>query len=479
MDFYKLAFGCWLLAGCASDAQTPAGTGGFIGNGGAIGNGGIVGSGGAIGNGGTAGNGGAIGNGGIVGSGGAIGNGGTIGTGGTPTSGGAGGGGDDPNKACGTTSLLTIPADPSERGPWVVGVQTVTIGRLTAEITYPAKPGSEAGKSEATYDIRDWLPKSPTQSAQYTPIADSESPAVKPIGGKLFRDLPIDDAHGPYPLVIFMHGTASFRIASGTLITQWASRGFVVIAADYPGLMLADQLCSAGCGCQASGNADYPGDISAQIAAVKAGTGPLAFLAGHVDTTRIGLSGHSVGGCTVAALTKDPAVQVVMPLSAAAPTPTSASLKSTLYVSGMSDTVFNYATGSGIGNVVCPNATGSVSDAYTASASSDTLKKRLVGVTGGGHLVPTDLCQKNADGNNAITVLHNHHYCAVDSVAIIGLPALFDCGAADFDWQIGMKDVDYATTAALEETLMCQDRKAAFANLKTALTTIGDFKEAP
>jgi hypothetical protein len=41
-----------------------------------------------------------------------------------------------------------------------------------------------------------------------------------------------------------------------------------------------------------------------------------------------------------------------------------------------------------------------------------------------------------------------------------------------------MKDVDYATTAALEETLTCRDRSAAFANMRTALPSIGDFKEA-
>ena len=91
---------------------------------------------------------------------------------------------------------------------------------------------------------------------------------------------------------------------------------------------------------------------------------------------------------------------------------------------------------------------------------------------------PTDLCQKNADGNNAIQVLHNHHYCGVDAVAIVGLPTLFDCGANNFDWQTGVKDVAYASTAAFEETLTCQDRSAAFANIQTAQPSIGDFKEA-
>jgi len=371
-----------------------------------------------------------------------------------------------------------VPDDTSARGPWVVGVKTVHIGRLTVEVTYPAAAGSEAGKQETTYDVRDWLPKNPTQASNFTPIMDSESPAVKPVGGKLFRDLPLDETHGPYPVIIFMHGTASFRIASGTIQTLWASRGFVVLAADYPGLMLADQLCSAGCGCQASGMADYPGDFKAQVDALKAPSGEVAFLMGHVDTNHIGFSGHSVGGCTVAASAGTQGASVIIPLNSTAPTAASTGLKSTMYISGMADTVFAYKTGLSLGNAVCPMAQNAVNDGYNASAGPPDVKKRLVGVTDGGHLTPTDLCQKNAEGNNAITVLHNHHYCGVDAVAIVGLPTLFDCGANGFDWQVGVKDVGYASTAAFEETLQCRDRTAAFANIKTANPTIGDFQEA-
>jgi hypothetical protein len=486
MTLVRAALGCLLLAACAGNDSGggpltgSGGLGGVTGNGG---NGGVSGSGsgangGVIANGG---NGGVIGNG---GNGGVIGNG---GNGGVITNGGASGagaggqgvGGGGTSVGCSGTTLLSIPTDPSVRGPWVVGVRTVTVGRLTAEIFYPAEPGSEQGKPEVTYDIRAWLPKNAVQNiAGYTPIADSESPAVQPIGGKLFRDVPIDASHGPYPAVIFMHGTASFRIASGSTITQWASRGFVVVGADYPGLMLADQLCTAGCGCTA-GTANYASDIQGQITALTTPSGDLAFLGNHVDMSRIALSGHSVGGCTVSGLAADSNVQLIMPLSSDATTPTSSTLKSILYFSGMSDTVFTYATGlGGVGDLVCPGAAGTVTTAYTNSAGPPAVKKRLVGVTGGGHLVPTDLCQKNADNNNAIQVLHNHHYCGVDAVAVVGLPALFDCGAAGFDWQAGVKDLNYASTAALEETLMCQDRTAQFASLKTNLPTVGDFKEA-
>ncbi|HVW23732.1 MAG TPA: hypothetical protein VHC69_00080 [Polyangiaceae bacterium] len=501
--------GSLLLACSNSNGGGGAGAGGYL-NGGGLPNGGApiggtVGAGGAggVGNGdGGVGNGGsAIGNGGsVVGNGGSvIGNGGTItgnggsvtgnggsGNGGAGAGGGAGGGTITSAMGCQGQNLAVVPDDTSARGPWVVGVQTVHVPRssahanenLTIEITYPAAPGSEAGKPEATYDVRDWLPKNPTQPSNYTPIADSESPAVTPIGGNLFRGLPIDATHGPYPVIIFMHGTASFRIASGTIQTLWASRGFVVVAADYPGLMLADQLCSAGCGCQPSGAADYPSDFQQQMSALMSPSGELAFLAGHLDMGHVGYAGHSVGGCTVAAQAASVGAQVVIPLSSAAPITAGGMIKSAMFISGMSDTVFNYASGSGLGNIVCPGATGAVTDAYNSTMLSGG-EKRLVGVTNGGHLTPTDLCQKNSDGNNAIQVLHNHHWCGVDSVAVVGLPTLFDCGANNFDWTVGVKDVGYATTAAFEEVLTCHpERATTITNMMTAQPTIGDFKES-
>ena len=58
---------------------------------------------------------------------------------------------------CGSP-LLPVPSDPGVRGPWKVGVQTVTIGRLTVEITYPAQPGSESGMPEVTYNASAFLP---------------------------------------------------------------------------------------------------------------------------------------------------------------------------------------------------------------------------------------------------------------------------------------------------------------------------------
>jgi hypothetical protein len=390
------------------------------------------------------------------------------------------GGGDDASSGEGGTAncgsnLLPVPADPGVRGPWKVGVRTATVGRLTVEVMYPAQPGSEAGKAIATYDIRKWLP-----GTEGMKVPDADSPAVTALGGDFFRDLPIDAAHGLYPVIINIHGTASFRIANGSTLAQWASRGFVVLSADYPGLDLTDELASTiDCHLPTSGMQDVPGDVTAQINALTTPTGDLAFLAGHVDTNRLGITGHSQGACITATLTTDPHVQVVVPMAGSVAVNMSSTLKGLMFIAGVDDKVIGYNTPLGtIGNVVCTQGNLQQSDtgAYTASPGPPGVRKRLVGITGGGHLVPTDLCQTNAQGKNAIQEANADGVCGINDAVVIGLPALFDCGT--IDWKTGVHDVNYASTAAFEEVLMCRDHTAEFANLTTALPDVGDFKEA-
>jgi dienelactone hydrolase len=372
---------------------------------------------------------------------------------------------------CAAMTSLPVPDDPTVRGPWPVGVRTVTIGRLTVEVLYPGAPGSEQGKPEATYDVRAWLPE-----RERSKVPDANSPAVKPIGGKLFRDLPIDPEHGPYPVVLFVHGTASFRIASGSTMTHWASRGFVVLAADYPGMFLADMLGpTLDCLLPTTGPQDVPGDINTQIQALSAPSAGLDFLAGKVDLSRVGLSGHSQGGCITATLSTLANVRIVIPMAGSAAAPPSPSLRSVMYIGGIEDKVIGYNLPL-IGNVVCPLFSFSSTGAYQASPGPPQVTKRLVGIAGGGHLVMTDLCQTNALGRNAIQEAQADGVCGINSAVIIGLPAIFDCGTIDM--ATGINAVNYASTAALEEALMCKDRSAQFANMKTNIPNITDFHEA-
>ncbi len=384
--------------------------------------------------------------------------------------------------ACGSTKLLAVPDDPSARGPWDVGVRTATVGRLTVEVFYPAQPGSTTGVAEVTYDLRQWLPKD-----QQAKVPNMYATPLAPIGGHLFRGVPIDSNYGPYPVVVAIHGTASMRVASISAYSQWASRGFVVASADYPGIVLTDELCatadcaSASKSCGTVGKQDITGDVTTQITALTTPTADLAFLMGHIDMTRIGITGHSQGACVAASLSGDPNVEIVMPMAGSLNVVTSSTLKSLIYIAGMADTVIGYSSDK-IGNFVCVPASGqkgatSDTGAYTASPGPP-VTKRLVGITGGGHLVVTDLCQDNSRMNNAIQEAKADSVCGIGTaVDGIGLTTLFDCGTAKL--ADGVKAVNYASTAALEETLHCQNRSSQFTNLKTALPVVGDFQHMP
>ena len=312
------------------------------------------------------------------------------------------------------------------------------------------------------------------------------------IGKHMYRDVPLDAGHGPYPVVVFIHGTSSFRIASGSVNAHWASRGFVVLAADYPGMFLGDLLCNTpgaeptGCNgkCTASGAQDVAGDVKTQVDALNAGTGDLAFLSKHLDAlTRLGISGHSQGACLAAGETVLPNVQIVIPMTGSVPVmaPTTASsLKQVMFIAGKDDTVIGYDSLL-IGNWVCPPGSVSNMDAYTRSSGPPDVTKSIVGITGGGHLVPTDLCQTNAQGRNAIQEAKLDGVCGIDGAVLIGLTAIFDCGKIDMPdrWRGGGSRSAYASTAALEQTLMCKDRKAALDNMQTNVPVIGDYKHEP
>jgi hypothetical protein len=346
---------------------------------------------------------------------------------------------------CGSTTLLTIPDDPSARGPWPVGAKTVTVAGLTTEIWYPAKPGCEAGKDKVTYDIREYLP-----DADRTKIPDAENP---PQNCDCYRDLPIDDAHGPYPVVVFIHGTASFRTQSAHTNTQWASRGFVVISSDHPGIQLKDVLASGGF----PGASDQVGNARKTFAALQDLSGDLAFLAGHIDTSHMAASGHSAGGSAVSGL--GDVAQVLIPMAAAGTkTPASNSiLQSSLVMGGEKDGIGSYTN-------------------QQKGYASSPVKKRLIGVKGAGHLAFSDLCVIGRDQGGILQVAIDHGVtipALVSSLAKDGcIPAANYLPAED-----GWKLIDYVSTAVLEEALTCNPTSTAKLAATPSLDNVLEYQE--
>jgi len=187
--------------------------------------------------------------------------------------------------AAGAQTLPGEPAAPGDVGPgtptYAVGRQTISVlsepGRtLTADVWYPADPASVAGTAKSVYAI---------PGASYTSSVAYDAPPVA--GG------------GPFPLIVYSHGAGGQRFVSTYLTEALAARGYVVVAADHTGNTALDQFTNTTLP-PAEIVRLRPVDIRAEIDTVKAAAAdPANPFAGKVDTTRVGLVGHSAGGTGV------------------------------------------------------------------------------------------------------------------------------------------------------------------------------------
>lgn len=327
---------------------------------------------------------------------------------------------DADNSLCGDSDMLSVPENPAESGPWTVGSRTVQIDNLTTEVFYPAAAGSEVGKEVKTWDVRQFM-----QDAEAAKIPDEV--ALKSCDA-CYSDLPIDSAHGPYPVLIYVHGTAATRIYSRPFFEHWASRGFVVISADNPGITQKDITASF----TNLLKADQKGDTQNLISAVHSisNNGPLGFLKGHVDADRIGLSGHSAGGVAVNALGSEPGVKVIIPMASGG-TKEGTELASTLVLGGLSDSTATFTR---------------TTQAYDASPSP----KRLIGFSDMGHVGFVDVCRG----------VELREQFGLEFPEAMNRLISDGCGPEFLNTENGWEMINYVSTAAFEEILMCSDSSA-------------------
>lgn len=359
------------------------------------------------------------------------------------------GGPTDPARTgCDGASLLPRSTDPAARGPWPVGARTVSVGRLSkVEVWYPATPGSEAGQPTARYDIREAL-----NPMQRDTISDADNPWQ---ACDCVRELPLDTAHGPYPAIVFVHGTAAFRHQSLHQVTHWASRGFVVIAADHPGLVLGD-LLGLFCSDTPSGARDLDGDVAALTEALAAPAGGLAFLAGHVDADRLAVAGHSAGGSTAASASSLRGVRAVVSLAGNQPAVDAPELEQVLFMSGERDRIVPAS---------------SVRSAWDASASP----RYLISMANAGHLAFSDLCTtRNAAGKNLLQIAADYELCGANMAGM-----LFDCAPDQLDAETGWSIVNHASTSVLERALQCRGDLPPVASVDDAFADVAVYAESP
>jgi len=218
---------------------------------------------------------------------------------------------------------------------------------------------------------------------------------------------------------------------------HWASRGFVVASADHPGLALSDILGSV-CGLPTSGSQDLSGDLETVLAGFQDGDEELDFLAGRVDLERIAVIGHSAGANTATGAASLDGVQVVISMAGSGSTDVSG-LNSALFLGGMADSVVSFSQ---------------TQAAYEATSAP----RRLLGVSGGGHLIFSDICElTNDDGKDLVEIATEAGVCGTQFASL-----LFDCAANTIPPADSSAIVKMASTWELETQLHCDDSMNTF-----------------
>ena len=257
----------------------------------------------------------------------------------------------------------------AEHGPYEVGVTTIQLSDRSAEVWYPVDPEDVGEGPRDAYFIKDYL------STAFAALVPAE--VNPPYVTDATRAVPASDA-GPFPLVLFSHGFASYRTQSTFLTTHLASWGFVVVSPDYLERGLRSVLGEP----PATTRADL--DVADEaIEAIRSATADDADpLGGVVDASTVYPVGHSAGGSTSIRLLTREDVTMAVPLAAG------------LNITSVPNAVNMLPADKAVTWIAAPNdAIASIDDVrrgfdYTAG------ERKIVEIAGSGHVNAfSDICE--------------------------------------------------------------------------------------
>jgi dienelactone hydrolase len=174
--------------------------------------------------------------------------------------------------------------------PSLVQAQTATgkSGFRTGSITYQRSNGNTV-----TLPLAVWYPTRTSAGWYKYPY----------VWGRVAQDAPT--VPGPWPLIVHSHGVDECAVASGYLNEALANAGYIVAAVDHDDA--ADCLTDGGTRRRSAWNVFQPNETNfpfrtSDIRALLDAMLSSPTWAPLIDQTRIGASGHSLGGWTISAL---------------------------------------------------------------------------------------------------------------------------------------------------------------------------------
>ena len=255
-------------------------------------------------------------------------------------------------------------SDVRARGPYEAGVRTIIMTKQS--VVDPMQPRE--------LDTVVWYP-----------TTAGAGPIDAATGGVL--NAPVDGSGGPYPVLLFSHGSCGYPLQSTFLLPLIASRGYIVVAPPHPGNTLFEYPTCGTQTAQLNSAFERPQDIIFaldQMLAANADDASPFF--GTLDANRIGMSGHSFGGFTTFfVLNLDPRFKVAVPMAPATPAANATFHVPSLMMLGAIDSVVNNA-------------------AARQAYESSTGPKYKVEIAHAGHYAFSNACFPSADCNPPTTL---------------------------------------------------------------------------
>lgn len=207
----------------------------------------------------------------------------------------------------------TLALEPGKRGPYAVGVTTIrltdesrkdkdgTPRPMVIEVWYPAVDSAKGGQTDV-YDISTDAPDAVKKKIEELQLPSPQMPQ------NAYRDAKPLYEEGPYPVILFSHGSGGIRFQSVFQTTHLASHGYVVISPDHEGNTLynlfLDQNAQDPTRLIAAAG-ERPLDMKFAMEAVKKRVETEGDVLYKIATfEKLGMTGHSFGGLTSILVTR-------------------------------------------------------------------------------------------------------------------------------------------------------------------------------